>query len=222
MAQLRLPHPSPTPPAVRHLRPPQPIHFPEEAEVPEGKTHLILRTFLFALLRFALGPEHSVGSDQFVYWNARDPRRCLSPDVFVKLRVPDSSFGTWKAWERGGPPELAVEIISPNEGDGVDWAEKLSRYHELGVRELLRFDPEEAEGRRLRAWDRIRDDLVERQVAGDRTPCITLGLMWTVCPVAGEPVGVRLMEDAGRLLETQEEKQQARIRELEEELQRRG
>lgn len=104
-----------------------------------------------------------------MYWNARDPRRCLSPDVFVKLGVPDSSFGTWKAWERGGPPELAVEIISPNEGDGIDWDEKLARYHELGVEELLRFDPAEAEGRRLRAWDRLRDDLVERQVASDRT-----------------------------------------------------
>jgi hypothetical protein len=87
MAQLRLPHPSPTAPEVRHLRAPQPIHFPEGAEVPEGKTHLILRAFLFALLRFARGPEHSVGSDQFVYSNARDPRRRLSPDLFVRLGV---------------------------------------------------------------------------------------------------------------------------------------
>lgn len=219
MAQLRLPQASLTPPDVRHLRAPQPIHFPEEAEVPEGKTHLILRTFLFALLRFALGGDHSVGSDQFVYWNARDPRRCLSPDVFVKLGVPDSSFGTWKAWERGGPPELAVEIVSPNEGDGVDWAEKLARYHELGVKELLRFDPEQAEGRRLRAWDRIRDDLVERQVTEDRTPCITLGLNWILCSVEGEPVGLRLADDTGSLLETREER---RVRELEEQLARRG
>jgi hypothetical protein len=95
-----------------------------------------------------------------------EPRRCLSPDLFVKLGVPDSSFGTWKAWERGGPPELGVEIINPNEGDGIDWDEKLARYHELGVKELLRFDPAEAEGRRLRAWDRVHDDLVERQVTG--------------------------------------------------------
>jgi hypothetical protein len=215
MAQLRLPHRWPTPLEVRHLRAPQPIHFPEEAAVPEGKTHLILRTFLFALLRFALGPDHSVGSEQFVYWNARDPRRCLSPDLFVKLRVRDCPFRTWKAWECGGPPELAVEIISPNEGDGIEWDEKLSRYHELGVKELLRFDPEEADGRRVRAWDRVRDDLVERQVTGDRTPCVTLGLTWIVCAVEDEPIGLRLADDAGRLLETREER---RVRELEEQL----
>jgi hypothetical protein len=218
MAQLRLPHPSPAPSTVQHLRPPQPIHFPEEAEVPEGKTHLILRTFLFWLLRYALGSEHSIGSDQFVYWNARDPRRCLAPDLFVKLGVPDCSFSTWKTWERGGPPDLAVEVISPNEGDGIAWDEKLGRYHELGIKELLRFDPEKGEGHRLRAWDRVQNDLVERQTAGDRTPCVTLGLDWIVCPVGGEPVGLRLADAAGRLLETREEAAEARIRELEQQL----
>src|SRR6516164_8425848 len=137
MAQLRFPRQVREAPVLRYVREPQPIHFPEEAEVPEGKRHLILRTFLFWLLRHALGPEHSVGSDQFVYWLASNPRRCLSPDVFVKLGTPDASFGSWKTWERGGPPDLALEIISPNEGDGVEWDEKLRRYHELGVKELV-------------------------------------------------------------------------------------
>jgi hypothetical protein len=205
MAQLRLPPLSALRSEVDHVRPPRPIHFPEEAEVPEGKRHLVLRTFLFRLLRFALGPSHSVGSDQFVYWNARDPRRCLSPDVFVKRDVPDVSFGSWKTWEQGGAPELALEIVSPNEGDGVSWDEKLVRYHEVGVQELLRFDPEGPEGQRLRAWDRVRGDLVERQLAADRTPCLVLGLNWAVSPVEGEPVGLRLVDDTGRLLESEEE-----------------
>jgi hypothetical protein len=235
MAQLRFPRISASRADVRYLRLPQPIHFPEEAEVPEGKRHLVLRTFLFRLLHFALGPGHSVGSDQFVYWNAREPRRCLSPDVFIKQDVPDSSFGSWKTWQQGGAPELAVEIISPNEGDGVPWEEKLTRYHELGVQELVRFDPEAPEGRRLRAWDRVREDLVERQIADDRTPCLTLGLNWSVCPVEEEPVGLRLVDDDGHLLETPEESQargrieeararaaaEARVRELEAELAKR-
>jgi Uma2 family endonuclease len=222
MAQLRLPQTGAIPPEMRYVRAPAPIHFPEEAEVPEGKTHLILRTFLFGLLRYALGGDHSVGSDQFVYWNASAPVRCVAPDLFVKLGVKDTSFGTWKTWERGGSPELAVEIVSPSEGDGVPWNEKLSRYHELGVKELVRFDPEGAEGSRLRVWDRVHDDLVERQIPGDRSPCLTLGLNWTVCPVDGEPVGLRLADDEGRLLETREEAAEARVRELEEKLARRG
>jgi hypothetical protein len=229
MAQLRFPRMGLSRAAVRYLRAPQPIHFPEEAEVPEGKRHLVLRTFLFRLLQFALGPTHSVGSEQFVYWNAREPRRCLSPDVFVKKGVADSSFGSWKTWQQGGVPELAVEIVSPNEGDGVPWDDQLTRYHELGVQELVRFDPEAPDGRRLRAWDRLREDLVERQITGDRTPCLALGLSWAVCPVESEPAGLRLVDDEGRVLETREEAEarghaeeararaeaEARVRELE-------
>jgi hypothetical protein len=236
MAQLRFPlHDAPKP-ELRYVRPARPIHFPQEAEVPEGKRHLVLRTFLFRLLQFALGKDHSVGSDQFVYWNARDPKRCLAPDLFVKLDVPDVSFGTWKTWEQGGAPELAVEIVSPNEGDGVAWDEKLARYHELGVGELVRFDPEEPEGQRLRAWDRVQGDLVEREVTGERTPCRTLGLDWVIVPVQQEPVGLRLVDSAGRSLLLPEEAEaqaraieaqaraaaEARVRELEEELRRRG
>lgn len=220
MAQLRLPLPTRAAQDVRYLRAPQPIHFPEEGEMPEGYTHLVLRTFLFRLLRFALGPEHSVGSDQFVYWLATDPQRKLSPDVFVRLGTPQTSFGSWKTWERGGAPDLALEIVSSNEGDGVSWEEKLRRYHEAGVKELVRFDPEGPEGGRLRAWDRVREDLVERQIAGERTPCLTLGLNWAVRPVEDQPVGLRLIDDEGRLLEAPEEAAQTRIRELEEQLRR--
>jgi Uma2 family endonuclease len=172
--------------------------------MPEGTDHLIVRTFLYQLLGYLLGPEHTVGSDQFVYWLPTNPRRCLSPDVFVKLGVAQTRFGSWKCWERGAPG-LAIEIISPNEGDGIEWDEKLSRYAELGVEELLRFDPEEMPGRRLRAWDRVEGDFVERTAEGDKTPCVALALHWAVVPVNGLPFGVRLIDDEGRLLATREE-----------------
>ncbi|MCL2448103.1 MAG: Uma2 family endonuclease [Polyangiaceae bacterium] len=237
MAQLRLPQVPRSLPALRYVRAPEPLVFPAEEEVPEGYVHLVVRTFLFELLGFALGPEHSVGSDQLVYWNASNPKRKLAPDVFVRLGTPQREFPSWKVWEQGGVPQLAVEIISPDEGDGVSWEEKLARYHELGMQELVRFDPEEAEGHRLRAWDRVREDLVERVVAGDRTPCLTLGLNWTVRAIAarsGNVLGLRLIDDAGRLLETRQEvdarrraeadaraqSAEARIEELEAELAR--
>ena len=43
-----------------------------------------------ALLRFALGPAHSVGSDQFVYWIATNNKRKVAPNVFVRLDVPEA------------------------------------------------------------------------------------------------------------------------------------
>jgi hypothetical protein len=231
MAELPSPRFRPLP-ELRYVRPPEPVDFPEEARMPESKTHLVLRTFLFRLLRFALGPAHRVGSDQFLYWNASNKERCLAPDAVVRLNVPDAAFKTWKTWEEGGVPDLAVEIVS--DSDRTQWSEKLSDYHELGVKELVRFDPAGPEGERLRVWDRVDEDLVERAVAGDETPCLTLGVSWVVRPVEDAPVGLRLIDGEGRLLEVPEEAAERareaeakgravaeeRVRELEEELRR--
>ena len=83
-------------PELRYVRAPRAIIFPVEEEVSEGYVHLVVRTFLFQLLSFALGRSHTVGSDQFVYWNAANPKRFLSPDVFVCLNVAQTAFGSWK------------------------------------------------------------------------------------------------------------------------------
>src|SRR5690348_14574526 len=98
----------------RYVREPQPIEFPSEepweAHVPETKRHLEVRTALYLLLLDALGSD-TVGSDQFVYWDARDPRKNLAPDVFVKLGTRVETFDNWKVWQHGAP-DLAIEIVS--------------------------------------------------------------------------------------------------------------
>jgi Uma2 family endonuclease len=247
VAELRFPRTPRWLAELRYVRAPEPVTFPEEAEVREGYAHLVVRTFLFRLLSFALGPGHTVCSDQFIYWDASSasPKRRLAPDVFVRLNhPPPMQLSSWQTWVTAGAPHLAVEVVSPNEGDGTTWEEKLARYHQLGVAELVRFDPEAPEGTRLRVWDRVQGDLVERQIGEDRTPCLTLGLAWTVRMVPGPSggaaayVGLRLVDDEGRLLETPEESEararaaaearsqedraaaEARIRELEEQLRR--
>jgi Uma2 family endonuclease len=186
--------------SLRHRRPVQPLLFPsrepENERVPESKRHLVLRTALYQVLSLELRGAHSVGSEQFIYWNARDPRRCCSPDAFVKLGVRDELFETWKTWERG-VPELVVEIASRSDREPLTWQEKLERFHELGAREVVRFDADAPAGERVRVWDRIDDDLVERIVEGDRTPCVTLGLFWVVAPVDGVDPGLRLARDTG-------------------------
>lgn len=194
--------------------------------MPESKRHLLLRTFLFQLLHHNFGGEHSIGCDQFVYWNAAEPGRCVAPDAFVKLGAPDSNFRTWKTWERGAP-ELAVEIVSEWDASERSLLAKVEQYRELGVRELLRFDPEGVAGSRLRAWDRVEGDFVERALDGERTPCVTLGLTWVLSESAADALSLRLEDTTGALLldareaETRaREVAEARIRELEEQLAR--
>lgn len=196
---------------LRHRRAPRPIVFPVEEQVPESKRHFKLRTALYAILELALGKGAVLGSDQFVYWNARDPRRCLAPDVFVFVGRDDEDFKSWKTWERGGPPQLAVEIVSDSDDEPLRWDEKLERYHELGVRELVRFDADAEPGARLRVWDRVDDDLVERVVEGDTTPCLTLDLEWMVAPLGGYPAALRFAR-GGEVLPTPDEAREAETR----------
>jgi Uma2 family endonuclease len=220
----------------RYLRAPQPVHFPESAEVPESKLHLELRALLYALLKYSFARHHSIGSEQFVYWDPTDPRACLAPDAFVRLGEPDSHFKTWKVWERGAP-ELAVEIQSEWD-QGEPWELKLRKYPKLGVRELVAFDPDKGQ---LRVWDFVENDLVERDLAGAGAGSNVLPGYWVVVPDLELGPSLRLSRtaDGGALYPTaveaeaearrveaearrvEAEAAAARIRELEAELGRR-
>lgn len=219
----------------RYLRAPVPVRFPESAEVPESKLHLALRTLIYEVLRHGFAEHAAIGCDQFVYWDATSPRACLSPDAFVRLGQPDSNFKSWKVWERGAP-EVAVEIVSDSDVHEEDWQTKLGRYARLGVEELVRFDPECAE-QRLRIWDRIENDLVERELASPCAESSVLPGYWLENQHAALGPSLRLSHDShgARLYPTEAEAHRAeaeahrakaeaaaqRIRELEAELARR-
>ena len=204
---------------LAHVRPVRPADFPSaepwEEHLGQSRRHLELCFLLFALLKRLVAPQHSCGSDQFVYWNARSNRRQLAPDAFVKLRVVDEPINSWKTWERG-IPELAVEILSPSDTpERWTFEEKLERYHELGVRELVCFNMDGHVGERLRVWDLILGDLVERIVEGESTPCLTLSgalgaaMTWTIAPFGEFPAALRLMRDGVMVPAAEEERDKA-------------
>ena len=184
--------------------------FPSEEKVSESPEHRHLRFVLADSLELELKVpgRANVGSNEFVYWNARDPRRCLSPDVFVRRgpMVP-TSRKSWKTWQHGGVPDLAVEITSQSDTPRHTWEEKLERYAELGVPELVRFSIEAPPEARLQVWDRIDENLLEREVRAHAEWCESLGLWWVVLPDPDTGVALRLARDpAGQdVLPTREE-----------------
>jgi Uma2 family endonuclease len=204
----------------RYLEPIVPVVFPEGQLMPETKLHLDLRTLLYQLLSDYLGQRATVGSDQFIYYAADDPRACVAPDAYVKLGVTDDDVRSWKTWERGAP-EVAVEILSDEDRGESAWKEKLSRYARLGVAEVVRFDSEAAPEAQLRVWDRVEERLVEREVKEGRAPSLVLNLSWVVAPTQARAVTLRIAEDqAGqRLVPTQTEARllESHARELAEE-----
>jgi hypothetical protein len=93
--------------------------------------------------------------------------------------VHSKKIGCWKVWESGAP-ELAVEIVSRSDEGDRPWQDKLARYRRLGVLELVRFDPDDAQ-QPLRIWDQIDGDLVERDPEDpDFRRCDTLEAFWCV------------------------------------------
>ncbi|HKO49193.1 MAG TPA: Uma2 family endonuclease [Polyangiaceae bacterium] len=175
----------------RYLEPHVPVLFPESADVPETQLHFELRTILYQLLSDHLGPAITVGSDQFVYFDADNPRQCLAPDVYVRLAPRAAPIRSWKTWERGSP-EIAVEIISDDDRSREVWSTKLQRYRQLGVAELVRFDPEAASGGQLRIWNRVDGALVEREVQGSHAPSLILDMDWLVAPADGFELALRI------------------------------
>ncbi len=187
---------------------PKSVHFRAEESleeaVSETKRHLEARTTLYLLLKDAFA-DSAIGSEQFVYWDARDPRKCLSPDAFLKLGSTDANFETWKVWERGAP-DIAVEIVSASDQHETDWAEKMERYEACGVRELVRFDASDA-AQPIRVWDRVEGALTERAKDDPQLrACAALGMWWVVAPSAFGPQ-IRLARDAEgqKLLPTPDE-----------------
>ncbi len=210
--------------SLAHVRPVQPLRFPEqeldEERMGQGRRHFHLCHALYQMLRAVCVPEHTIGADQFVYFDAANPKRCLAPDAFVTLGVRDHDFDSYLVWEEG-TPDLAFEVLSPSDTpERWTFEENLRRYHALGVRELVTFHVDAPAGERLRIWDRLEQDLVERAVTGDTSPCVTLGLSLLIGPVDQYPTGLRLARDAeGRdLVLTTDERSlaaEARVRELE-------
>lgn len=202
------------------------VTFPDDVGMPETRRHYEIRTELFQILKLALADSCSLGSSQYVYWNAAEPGRCIAPDLFVRVGEPDTLFACWKTWERGAP-DIAVEIIGDSDSTELAWDAKLESYLELGVTEVVRFDPV-APRDVLRLWLRTEGDLVERELDDPRlAESAVLDLTWVVVKdprlgrmlrVASDPRGTLLFPTPVERERQLREAAEQRVRELERQL----
>jgi Uma2 family endonuclease len=204
--------------SLRHVRSVVPLEFPEREpdseRMGQGGRHYRMCAALYEILRAATQGAHTVACDAFLYFDAADPQRKLAPDASVKLGILQHDVDSWKAWERGAP-ELAFEILSSRESpERWTFEEKLERYRAAGVAEVVVYHVEGEPGRRLRVWDRIDGDLVERVVEDETTPCLALGLTLVLAPIGDLPACLRLASASGALVPTPAEELEAAKRQL--------
>jgi Uma2 family endonuclease len=163
---------------AKYVEPATTLYFPASADVPETQLHLDLRTLLYQLLSSYLGEDFTVGSAQFVYVDASNPKRCIAPDVYVKRAPRGEPIKTWKVWERGAP-DLAIEVVSDTDSKPGKWADKFAFYQACGVQELVSIDLL-TEVPKLRVWDRVNEVLTERVLEGAWAESLVLGVHWVV------------------------------------------
>jgi len=129
-----------------------------------------------------------------VYWDPRDPRKNMAPDVYFGIGPQPLPITSWKTWERG-VPDLAIEIVSDADSSARAKEKSVERYVELGVRELLRFDCRGAK-RNLEAWDIVagvaRPRIMDTRLV---TPCHTLGGSFVVAETGPLGATLRLARD---------------------------
>lgn len=118
----------------------------------------LLHTFILEVLRplvarwlASRGRACLVGADQFIYWEPRNATRVVAPDIYVLPGVsPQARVRSWKVWETGVVPSFTLEVVS---GDRLkDYEEAPRKYAQLGVEELVLFDPEFDRGRDRQQW----------------------------------------------------------------------
>ncbi len=206
------------PSAAAKRRIEDPTFYPVEEKLGEDS----LQTFVAELFRGLVerhlamqGKPTFVGADQFIYWVQHHPEKVLAPDVYVLPGVPrDGRVTCLKTWEAGVVPSFALEIVSPNSVD-KDYRLAPERYAELGVAELLVFDPDYRRGKdrlRFQVFRRVRGKLARVTVTKeDRVRSRVLGC-WIRAVGTGGGIRLRLATGTGgdTLIPTEAEAERAR------------
>ncbi len=124
---------------------PAPIEYPESDGRPMGESTVHIRTAIDAIT--PLQDRHRgrldafVGGNLMMYYEEGNPRRYVSPDVFVNFGVAsEPPRPIWKVWEEGKLADFVLEVTSKTTQRN-DEGPKKRLYQRLEVSEYWQFDP---------------------------------------------------------------------------------
>ncbi|MGB8861971.1 MAG: Uma2 family endonuclease [Ilumatobacteraceae bacterium] len=174
------------------------VIYPESDDQPMAENFLqsiVIRTIVTGFERlYADRPDIIVGGDFFWYPVKGSPTTVVAADAMVIVEVPHPvdifTIGSYRQWEHGGHPALAVEVLSPS-NSWAEMARKRRFYHHHGVDEYWVFDPFDGT---LEVWLRDGDRFTEVDDPASGWISPTTGVHVTVVDselVLHDPDGVR-------------------------------
>ncbi len=121
------------------------IIYPESDGKPMAETELHRNALMNALLilieAFKDKLNVCVSGNMMMYYVKGDPKKSISPDVFVSFGIGKKLRRTYRVWEEGKPPDFVLEFSSENT-HRTDQNEKKLLYASIGVKEYFLYDPE--------------------------------------------------------------------------------
>ncbi|MFN4257707.1 MAG: Uma2 family endonuclease [Gemmataceae bacterium] len=167
--------------ANRKTAPPRKITYPTSDSKPMAETDLhrkLMLDLITTLERYyADDPMVYVSGNLLIFYEEGNPRRHLSPDVFVVKGVPKRERLNYLVWEEGKGPDVVIELTSSSTRR-VDTHHKHQLYRDvLRVPEYFLFDPYGDYLRPALIGYRLRGgDYVPIKEAQRRLPSKVLGL----------------------------------------------
>ena len=123
---------------------PRVIDYPETDGQPMAETpaHRDVMIDAIQVLRrhFAHRPNVYVSGNMMMYYEEGEPRRCVSPDVFVAVGVEDKNRRTYLLWREAKGPDFVLEVTSRSTRRN-DQVTKRALYEWMGVSEYVLYDP---------------------------------------------------------------------------------
>ena len=123
---------------------PRVIDYPETdgqpmAETPEHRD-VMIDAIQVLQRHFAHRPDVYVSGNMMMYYEEGEPRRCVSPDVFVAVGVEDKDRRTYLLWREAKGPDFVLEVTSRSTRRN-DQVTKRALYEWMGVSEYVLYDP---------------------------------------------------------------------------------
>ncbi|MCP4657509.1 MAG: Uma2 family endonuclease [bacterium] len=124
-------------------KPPEEIEYPESDGEPIAETddhRDELTELVFTLKRYFRDRDDVyVSGNLLIYYQDGDPGKRVAPDVFVICGVANNQRRTYRLWEEGKAPTMAIELTS-NETKTEDEKIKPEIYAGWGMEYLYLYD----------------------------------------------------------------------------------
>ncbi len=154
--------------------------YPESDGEPMAETGRHVRALLDMIdmidWHFRDTPDVHVSGNMFLYYEESNPRKVISPDVFMVRGVAKKELRTYKTWEQQPYLDFVIEFASPSTFTR-DFAEKKEIYEQiLRVKEYYIYDPYHEIQPSFIGFRLVEDSYEEIAFVEGRLPSETLGL----------------------------------------------